>query len=106
MAFSDLAGMARRAALATFGEVVTYAPQVGAPVTPTGIFNAKYVLSQGTADAGVETLGPAVFFDISDLPGDPETDTPIITIRGVAYHVEERKPDGMGGILLPLRKVG
>lgn len=106
MAFVDLAAMARRAALDTFGEVVTYAPQVGVPVTRTGIFNAQYVLAQGNADAGVETLGPAVFFDLSDLPTDPEIDTPIITVRGVAYHVDERKPDGMGGIVLRLSKVG
>ena len=77
MAFSDLVEAADRAAMASLGgEVVTYAPQSGAPVQITGIFDAMFSLAKGDAMAGVETLGPAVFFRFDDLPVDPENDDP------------------------------
>lgn len=107
MAFADLVAAADRAAqLALGGELVTYAPQLGAPVQVTGIFDEVYVLAKGTAEAGVEALGPAVFFRLSDLPIDPEDDEPTLTIRAVDYRVTERRTDGMGGIVLALRRVG
>lgn len=106
MSFADLvAGMDRAAQSALGGVTVTYDPAVGAPVPVIGIFDELYVLAKGTANAGVEALGPAVFFRLSDLPVDPETDDPTLTINSVAYRVIERRPDGMGGIVLALRKV-
>lgn len=88
------------------GVVVTYDPAGAQPaVTVTGIFDEQYVLAKGTAEAGVEALGPAVFFRLEDLPADPENDEPTLTIRAVAYRVTERRPDGMGGIVLALRRV-
>jgi hypothetical protein len=87
------------------GELVTYAPAVGAPVQVTGIFDANYVLVTGSiGNTGVEALGPAVFFRLEDLPVDPEDDEPILTIRGVDYKVLERRPDDMGGIVLAIRR--
>lgn len=70
-----------------------------------GIFDEQYVLAKGDAEAGVEARGPAVFFRLADLPDDPEDDDPTLTIRGVDYRVVERRPDGMGGVVLALRKV-
>jgi len=87
------------------GEPVTYQPAVGAPVEPVGIFDEAYVLAKGDAEAGVETLGPAVFLRLEDLPVDPELDEPTLTIRGVEYRVIERRPAGLGGIVLALRRV-
>jgi hypothetical protein len=91
---------------------ITYQPAVGAPVTVRGIFDANYVLARGTAEAGVETLGPAVFLILSDLPVDPEIDDPtvIISLDPVSanngpYRVHERRPAGLGAIVLALRKV-
>lgn len=119
MSFADLVAAADRVAMSVFGDKdgngeplpVTYAPEIGAPVsvTPTGapltgIFDEQYVLAKGSAEAGVETLGPAVFFRIEDLPVDPEDDEPTITIRGLDYRVIERRPDGLGGIVLALRR--
>jgi hypothetical protein len=106
MSFADLiVGVDRAAQGALGGEVVSYQPAAGAPVSVTGIFDAQYVLARGTAEAGVETLGPAVFFRLEDLPTNPEDDEPVLTIRGDAYRVIERRPDGMGGIVLALRLV-
>ena|SRR6185503_1017921 len=110
MAFSDLVAAADRVAMADLGgESVTYTPTVGSPppaaVPVTGIFDSKYVLAEGDAHAGVEALGPAVFFRLSDLPTDPEVDDPTLTIRGNVYRVVERRPDDMGGIVLALRLV-
>jgi hypothetical protein len=106
MSFDELVEQADRAAQAALGgELVTYEPEDGEPVEVTGIFDAQYVLAKGSAEAGVETLGPAVFFRLDDLPEDPEDDEPTLTIRGVDYRVIERRPDSMGGIVLVLRRV-
>ena len=103
--FADLVAAADRAAQAALGgETVTYAPEVGDPVDVTGIFDELYVLAKGSAEAGVETLGPAVFLRLEDLPTDPDDDEPTLTIRSVDYRVTERRPDGMGGIVLALRR--
>ncbi len=109
MSFSALVAAADRAAQAALGgETVTYTPTVGAPppaaVQVTGIFDEQYVLAKGSAEAGVEALGPAVFLRLEDLPTDPEDDEPAITIRSVDYRVIERRPDGIGGIVLALRR--
>lgn len=107
MAFADLVADTDRAVQAALGgELVTYDPAgAGVPVQVTGIFDEQYVLAKGGAEAGVETLGPAVFLLLADLPTDPEDDEPTLTIRGVNYRVIERRPDGMGGVVLALRKV-
>lgn len=105
MSFEDLVAQVDRAAQSLLGgEIVTYAPSVGSPVQVTGMFDEQYVLAKGDANAGVETLGPAVFFRLEDLPVDPEDDEPTLTIRGNAYSVHERRPDGMGGIVLAVRR--
>lgn len=105
--FDDLVRQADRAAQALLGgELVTYTPStVGSPVQVTGIFDEVYALAVGDAQAGVETLGPAIFFRLEDLPTDLEEDDPILTIRGVDYRVIEPKPDGLGGVRISLRKV-
>lgn len=110
MSFSALVAAADRAAQSALGgETVTYTPTVGAPppaaVQVTGIFDEQYVLAKGSAEAAVETLGPAVFLRLEDLPTDPRDDEPTLTIRGVVYRVRERPTDGMGGIVLGLRRV-
>lgn len=104
MLFSELLAQTDRAMFAAFGEPVTYAPQSGSPVQVTGIFDERFVLAKGDAQAGVEATAPAVFFRFEDLPVDPEDDEPRLTIRGIVYRVTERMPDGMGGIVLALRK--
>jgi len=106
-AFAELLVQVDRAAQAHLGGgPVVYRPAVGQPVEVTGIFDAQYVLAQGQAEAGVEALGPAVFLRLEDLPADPEQDEPTLTIGGLNYRVTERKPDGMGGIVLALRMAG
>jgi hypothetical protein len=105
MAFADLVEQMDRAAQDKLGGVpVIYQPAAGAAVTISGIFDALFVLAKGSAQAGVEALGPAVFLRLGDLPVNPDTDTPTLTIGGVDYRVTERKRDDMGGILLELRK--
>lgn len=107
MAFDELVAAADRVVHAELGGItVTYAPLVGASVEVTGIFDEQYVLAKGSgAEAGVGTLGPAVFLLLEDLPEDPEDDEPTLTILAVAYRVIDRLPDGMGGIVLALRRV-
>lgn len=106
MSFADLIAAADRVALDVFAEAtpITYTPDGGAAVEVAGIFDENYVLAKGAAQAAVEAVGPAVFLRLSDLPVDPEADDPTLTIRGVEYTVRERRPDGMGGIVLELRR--
>lgn len=104
MAFADLITAADRAVQHHLGGVVvSYQPDVGVAVEVTGIFDEAYILAKGDAEAGVEAAGPAVFFRLEDLPVDPEDDEPLLRIGGREYRVIERRPDGLGGILLPLR---
>jgi len=97
-----------RLTLAYLGSVeVTYVSSTPGGTFPVaGIFDDNYVLSStGDSLAGVETVGPAVFILLADLPIDPELDDPTLTIRGVTYRVTARPPAGMGSVLLILRKV-
>lgn len=88
-------------------EPVIYTPQGGPPVLVTGTFDDAFKLVTGMgSEAGVETSLPTVFLQLADLPVDPDGDTPILTIRGVAYRVAERLPAGLGSIVLALRKAG
>jgi hypothetical protein len=107
MAFSDLVTAADRVVHSKLGgETITYDPAGASPaVSVTGIFDEQFVLAKGDGEAGVETLGPAVFFRLEDLPVDPEDDDPTLTIRGDAYRVTQRRPDGMGGIVLAVRLI-
>lgn len=84
---------------------VIYQPAVGASVTINGIFDAVYVLAKADPEAGVEVLGPAVFLILADLPIDPEFDEPTLIISGVVYNVTERRPAGLGAIVLALRRI-
>ncbi len=85
--------------------LITYQPAAGAAVTPNVIFDENYVLAKGDGEAGVETLGPAVFLKLADLPIHPDLDDPILTINGVLYRVTERRAAGLGAMVLALRKV-
>lgn len=106
MAFEDLvAGADRAVQRALGGETMVYTPEAGVPVEVTGVFDQQYLLAKGTPLAGVESRGPAVFLLLDDLPTDPDEDEPTLTIRGDVYRVVERRPDGMGGIVLALRLV-
>lgn len=106
-AFDDLIAGADRAVHALLGgQTINYRTALGADFPVVGLFDAQYVLAKGTAEAGVESAGPAVFFVLADLPEDPEIDDPTLTIGGVEYSVIERLPAGMGGIVLALRPKG
>lgn len=118
MAFADLVARADRAAMAVLGgEIVIYAPAASSLPLPlpfplgttslpvTGIFDTNFVLAKGDSPAGVEAGRPAIFFRLEDLPVDPMTDDPTLTIRGLAYRVIERDSDDMGGIVLFVRRI-
>lgn len=87
------------------GIPVIYQPATGSPVTVTGIFDDSFLLAKGSANAGVETVTPAVFLQLADLPIDPELDDPTLTIGGVSYRVTERKSADFGSIVLALRRL-
>jgi hypothetical protein len=93
------------AVLAAFSTPTTYQRSGGSPVPIAGIFDAAYVRVE-VGEAGVQSVGPAVFYRLQDLPADPETETvnPVITINGVQYEPTEVQKDGVGGVRLLLHK--
>lgn len=108
MNFGDLLESIDRVVLRTLGEksedeTIVYTPGVGAPVPVDGVFDAAYRREQA-GEAGVSTAEPAVFLRLADLPTDPRTDSPTLTILGVSYAVREVEPDGDGGVRLFLQE--
>lgn len=85
-----------RAAQDLLGGVdVIYDPATGDPVTVKGIFD--------NADIGTvasDLAGASVFLLLADLPVNPASDDPLITIAGTQYRVRNRQADGLGGIHL------
>jgi hypothetical protein len=100
MSFAAHLAAADGAALAHLGGAVRYQPDGGAPVDVTGIFDAVYVRADPGGIAGVTSSGPAVFLRLSDLPVDPASDDPTITVGSVEYVVKKVQKDGTGGVLL------
>lgn len=108
MSFADLLESADRTVMRTLGEKsedaeIVYTPGVGAAVGVDGIFDAAYRREE-VGEAGASTAEPAVFLRLADLPTDPRTDSPTLTIRGVAYAVREAESDGDGGVRLFLQE--
>lgn len=106
MSFDDLVARIDRANHSHLGGVtITYRTALGVDFSVTGMFDEQYVLAAGSANSGVETITPAFSCRLEDLPEAPEDDEPTLTIRGIEYRVTERPTDGMGGIVLVLRRV-
>jgi hypothetical protein len=102
--FADLVAMGDRIVREHLGDLITYAPSVGDPVSVRGIFDASHVLVD-VGEIGVSSVGPAVFLRLSDLPSDPETDIAATVIVGaVTYVIREVKPDSLGGVHLLLNR--
>lgn len=77
---------------------IEYRPEVGAPITIAGLFDANHEI-QDPITSTVEQVGPVVWIRLEDIaPHDPRTtDNPIVVIDGVEYRVRERKPDSPVG---------
>jgi len=103
MGFTELVAQADRAVLGHLGPVtVRYSSASYGTVDVQGIFDERFVLVDD-ARAGVETVTPAVWLKLADLPDLPVEDDPLITIDGETYRVRERQTDGdVGGSVLLL----
>jgi hypothetical protein len=102
--WAGLTGVVNQVVVRQFGDATTYTTQLGQAVSVRGVFDEAHVLVEA-GEADVSSVGPAVFYRLSDLPVDPLEDEPEIVIRGVSYEVREARKDGQGGVLLLLRKV-
>ncbi len=95
--------LADDACLAIWGELTQYTVG-GVTHEPRGIFEASYVRVQA-GTPGVQSQGPAVFYQLAHLPSDPQEVEPTqILIRGTAYKVIEARRDGQTGALLHLHR--
>jgi hypothetical protein len=103
--WATLLETADRAALAQWGTPVVYTPGNGSPAaTVTGIFSNA---SQIASSDGLQVIGtqPRVFLRLEDLPSDPSSDEPTVTINGTTYTVDNPQVDGEGGVSLTLYRV-
>ena len=104
MAFRDLLAVADRAAQKHLGGTVRYTPTNGASAEVAGVFEAGHVRADA-GQAGMTTVGPAVFLRLEDLPSDPELDEGAsVTVSGVEYRIHEPAKDGQGGVTLYLHR--
>lgn len=87
---------------------VTYTPSVGEAVTVKGLFDDASQLVDPGGEAGLEMPVPMLWLRLAELPGDPMTDSPTITVDGNTYTVYERRSDGDTGqsIQLFLHRTG
>lgn len=101
---ANIERMDRAAQKVLGGETIMYAPAVGSPTYPVGIFSNAYVhIDNGT---GIVTVGPSIMLRISDLPGEPLDDAlPRLTIRTKTYEPRDFLPDGQGSLRLLLNEV-
>src|SRR5689334_19327848 len=103
MSFREAVGEMDAALVDAFGMLTAYTPQGGSPVEVSGIFERAYVpVDAGLA--GVQSEGPAIFYRLQDLPVDPATDVPSISVDGNTYRVTEVHKDGDGGVRLILHR--
>lgn len=102
MGFSDTLAEHWSQGHGLLSDSVTYTPGVGAAVAVDGIFDAVYQ-SIDLGMAGISAPGPAVFFQLADLPSDPEADPDArITYASTTYRAHRIEKDGFGGVTLHL----
>ena len=97
MSFAQLLAVVDRAVQKHLDSVPVIYQSLAGTVEVRGMFDENYVLVDGSAHAGVEQVGPAVWFRLEDLPLHPDDDTPLLSILGKTYKVRERQPDGPVG---------
>lgn len=106
MAFSDLVAATDRVVQSDLGGAsVVYAPTVGVAVTVVGMFDDNYTPTSG-AQSKYGNNVPSVVLRLEDLPEDPRTARPTITISGQTYTTRGQEMDGVegGSIRLFLRE--
>ncbi len=101
--FPTLLAAADKAAQTSLGGTVRYTPQVGAAADVKAVFDAHF-RRDDALQRGVAAVGPAAFVRLADLPADPSSDVPLVTVDGVDYRVREVWKDGLGGAVLHLIK--
>lgn len=108
MAFSDLVAAADDAVLDHLSDgTIVYTPEIGDPVTIRGIYDEAFITQDINGGPGVETIRPAVFVRLADLPAgvDLDQDNPTIEAKGRKFEVRKRERDGVGNVVLVLREI-
>jgi len=92
------------AALARFGEPVTFLPAGGSSSQVTGIFTAASKQVDPNTGVVVSTNEPILGVRLSDFTPLPGLGSKVI-VRGITYRVMDCQEDGEGGAKLYLQRV-
>lgn len=97
--------------MGVFGEPVMFRPVVGAPFPISGLFHEAYVSVDLAGGPGVTSVAPALGVRLAEFSTPPlQKDRVSITATalhgGGTYAVKEVRPNGIGGALLMLNRMG
>lgn len=97
--------------MGVFGEPATFRPAVGAAFPILGTFHEAYASVDLVGGTGVTSVSPAIGVQLSEFPAAPLRKdrvaiTPTDLHGGGLYEVKEVQPNGIGGALLMLNRVG
>lgn len=107
MTFPSLLAAADRAALARLGGVVRCVAATGVEVDVQGVFD-NAAANATVLGQEVVSAGPRLFFLLSGLPFDPETEPkgfPKFIVGGLTFVARDVRKDGQGGVLVELNEV-
>jgi hypothetical protein len=97
--------------MSAFGEPATFLPVAGAPFPITGTFHEAYKSVDLVGGMGITSEMPALGVRLSEFPVRPLQKDRVAIVAtalhgGGTYVVKEVQPNGIGGALLMLNRVG
>ncbi len=101
----DFDGTVLAACDAVHGEPVLYQRGGGPPWPLTGIFDKKFLDVKFQDGVEVSSMHPVLSVRASALPADVRVvNNEIFVVRGQQYKVTNTDPDGVGSVLVHLRR--
>lgn len=80
-----------------FGELVTYQPAAGAPLTVTGVYDRPFLDAELAGGTGVSTTAPVIGVQLSQFSLAPAQGDRLTVLRtGESFIVREVQPDSHG----------
>lgn len=88
----------------TFGEEVTFYPQVGGVYKVRGVFDNDYESVDPDTEQLISSNQPAIGINLNDVKFEISQEDEI-KVRETRYRIIDKREDGQGGALLLLHKI-